>query len=315
TQWLADALATYLGEYGHRSAGELEFMQPRWADDPAPLLQTFRGYVLDPGQTSADDLVQRQLRRRLELQRAIDQRLTAHWWERLFPVRRALVRYYTRWAQRYAPLRENPKFYLLAVALEQRRVLLALAARLAQRGQLHDPTDVFFLFKEELATLVDHADEPLMTARLRNRARRRRAQYDIYAAHTPPPVLGAPPLAIPAAAAPKEEMRMLTGLAASQGVAEGLARVAATPEQGRELQTGEILVAKFTDPGWTPLFPLAAAVVTEIGGMLSHGAIVAREYGIPAVVNVRRATERIRTGQRIRVDGNRGTVDLLPDDA
>ena len=316
THWLAEALETYLSEYGHRSAGELELMEPRWADDSTPLFATFRGYVLSSGHTSADALVDRQRRAREEAERTIDRRLTAHWWERLFPIRRSLVRYFTRWAQRYAPMRENPKFVLLATTYQQRRVLMALAERLVDSGILHDPSDVFFLSHRELATLALRPSDALAGGRMRCRIRRRRAFYALAAARIPAPVLGAavetpPSLMTPAKAAAPDAPQTLRGLAASPGVAEGIARVAITPQEASGLQPGEILVARFTDPGWTPLFPLAAAVVTEIGGILSHGAIVAREYGVPAVVNVRNATQKIRSGRRLRVDGGAGTVDLL----
>ena len=102
----------------------------------------------------------------------------------------------------------------------------------------------------------------------------------------------------------------LSGTAASAGVVEGVAHVITDPQR-EVLQAGEILVAPFTDPGWTPLFVHAAGVVTEVGGLMTHGAVVAREYGIPAVVSVASATERIHTGQRIRVDGTRGFVEVL----
>jgi pyruvate,water dikinase len=101
---------------------------------------------------------------------------------------------------------------------------------------------------------------------------------------------------------------VLHGIAASSGVVRGRARVALTPEEGMELEPGEVLVAPFTDPGWTPLFTIAGAIVMDLGGLLSHGAIVAREYGIPAVVNTRTATAALRTGQEVTVDGDRGEV-------
>jgi rifampicin phosphotransferase len=127
-----------------------------------------------------------------------------------------------------------------------------------------------------------------------------------------------PPIAIssdgeiPSPAGDREGIpaKALPGTAASAGVVEGIARVITDPQR-EVLQAGEILVAPFTDPGWTPLFVHAAGVVTEVGGLMTHGAVVAREYGIPAVVSVASATERIHTGQRIRVDGTRGFVELL----
>jgi pyruvate,water dikinase len=102
----------------------------------------------------------------------------------------------------------------------------------------------------------------------------------------------------------------MAGTAASNGVVEGIARIVRDPDR-EVLRAGEVLIAPFTDPGWTPLFVHAAAVVTEVGGLMTHGAVVAREYGIPAVVSVQNATERIKTGQRIRVDGTRGFVLIL----
>jgi len=105
--------------------------------------------------------------------------------------------------------------------------------------------------------------------------------------------------------------RVLRGLAASTGVVEGVARLLESPSEGGRLGAGDVLVARFTDPGWTHLFPLAGAIVTEIGGVLSHGALVAREYGLPAVVNVEGATSSIRDGTRVRVNGSEGTVEVL----
>jgi pyruvate,water dikinase len=317
TAWLADEINDYLATYGHRSAGELEYAVPRWLDDPTPLLQTFQQYVASPEHTNADALAARQVRRRREAEAEIDRRLTRHWWERIVPARRTLVRFYTRWAQAYSPLRENPKFSLLEVAYEQRRLLLTLSGRLVARGVLRERDDVFFLVTEELERLVARPDDRLLAGRMRSRARRRRTQYAIYAVQTPPPVWGV--------AVGEEEgedvseevdgTTVLTGLGASPGVVEGRALVATTAAEGSKLQAGEILVAKFTDPACTPIFPLAGAVVTDIGGILSHGAIVAREYGIPAVVNVQRGTATIRSGQWLRVDGAAGTVTLLEGDS
>ena len=290
---------------------------PRWLDDPTPLLQTFQQYVASPGHTNADALMDRQVRRRRTAEVEIDRRLTRHWWERIVPARRTLVRFYARWAQRYAPLRENPKFSLLEVAYEQRRLLLVLADRLVARGVMAARDDVFFLLTDELERLVEQPTDGLLAGRTRSRARRRRTQYAIYVEQAPPPVWGVA-VGDETGDAEGEEVdgatasdTVLIGLAASPGVVEGRALVASTPEEGSKLRAGEILVAKFTDPGWTPIFPLAGAVVTDIGGILSHGAIVAREYGIPAVVNVQRGTATIRSGQWLRVDGAAGTVSLL----
>ena len=105
--------------------------------------------------------------------------------------------------------------------------------------------------------------------------------------------------------------RVFEGVPCSSGRVEGIARVVETLEEARTLQRGEILVARYTNPGWTPLFNLAGGVVIEEGGLLSHGAVVAREYGIPAVLRIEGATEILRTGQRLRIDGSLGTVEIL----
>jgi phosphohistidine swiveling domain-containing protein len=319
SRWLADGIDAFLAEYGHRSAGELELMEPRWSDDPALILRPFREYVLHPAQASAEELFERQVTSRQTTEAEIRARLRTGW-QRIFPWRWLILKDYLKWAQAYAPLRENPKFSFLALAQEQRRLLFELADRLVEQGGFDERDDVFFVFREELEQLVAEQGEgepsnAYAMGRTRSRVRRRRAQHTLWSQRQAPAVLG-PRLRMPEQA---PEMRpraarvneTLTGLGASPGVAEGEALVATTAAEGNRIVSGQVLIARFTDPGWTPVFPIAAAVVTDIGGRLSHGAIVAREYGIPAVVNVRRATETIVSGQRVRVDGTKGTVEIL----
>ena len=321
--WLAAELESFLRAYGHRGAAELELLMPRWGDDPTPVLTSFQSYVAHPERTSVEALVDRQRRAREAAAAEVDARLTARWWDRALPLRRAVVRNYAAWARRYAPLRENPKSAVLAVSHEMRRLLLVLGERLALRGVLREAEDVFFLDRAELATLVTALDseEALTIGRLRRRVARRRRFYAQALEREPAPMMPAPLAATPsgvhagedagATTVRGEEARVLRGLAASAGVTEGIARLLESPSAGGRLGAGEVLVARFTDPGWTHLFPLAGAVVTEIGGVLSHGALVAREYGLPAVVNVAGATQLIADGARVRVDGSAGTVELL----
>jgi pyruvate,water dikinase len=322
--WLADGIDAFLAEYGHRSAGELELMEPRWSDDPALILRPFREYVLHPTQASAEELFERQVRSRQTTEAEIRARLGTGL-QRFLPWRWLILKDYLKWAQAYAPLRENPKFSLLALVQQQRRLLFELADRLVEQGGFEERDDVFFVFREELEQLVAEQGEGepsnnyalgrYAMGRTRSRVRRRRAQYALWSQRNAPAVLGprlrmpeqSPELRPPAA----RVNETLTGLGASPGIAEGEALVATTAAEGNRIVSGQVLIARFTDPGWTPVFPIAAAVVTDIGGRLSHGAIVAREYGIPAVVNVRRATETIVSGQRVRVDGTKGTVEIL----
>lgn len=327
--WLRDALDQFMAEYGHRAAGELEISEPRWVEQPELILDTFRDYVLNPDSISPDELFERQRQASIRAQREIKERLYRN---RLGRLRWMLFKAQIKQARRLQPLRENPKFTLLELSQQQRRLWKALASRWHQRGLIEDPDDVYFLLFDELASLARRSNDPLAGARMRSRIRRRRLQYQLWKAFPAPPLRDryGEPIAVvpeqpqetpiaesvvqppaPPQEAPDDLPLTLRGIAASAGAAEGRAHVAESATSGRELTPGDILVARFTDPGWTPIFPLAAAVVTEIGGVLSHGAIVAREFGIPAVVNVQRATQQIRSGDLLKVDGSNGRVTIL----
>jgi pyruvate,water dikinase len=189
-----------------------------------------------------------------------------------------------------------------------RRALLEAGRRLAERGILREGDDVFFLNLTELGPVLAgrvEFDVPVTIAE-------RKAEFARNLSLTPPPVIVGrfdPDRSIPIAI--DETAKLLKGLAVSPGVVTGRARVILRADAEARVLPGEILVAPFTDPGWTPYFLPAAAIVVDLGGQLTHGSVVAREYGIPAVVNVGSATRIIRTGQVIQVDGNRGVVTIL----
>ena len=325
---LRQDLQAFLNEYGHRAAGELEAAQPRWIEQPALILSTFRDYVLQPDAESVDELIARQRKVRegaeQEMRDALGSSLVG-------TIRWQYLRSLIRQAQTLQPLRENPKFTLLELSLQQRRLWKELASRWIERSIIDDNDDVYYLLFDELTTLTRRSDDAVVAARMRSRIRRRRSQFEAWTSVPAPPLRDrfgtplstpstakedsqeAPPSSPPTVLAPSAETLpiVLRGISGSIGAAEGRAHVAESPEAGRELIPGHILIARFTDPGWTPIFPLAAAVVTEIGGVLSHGAIVAREFGIPAVVNVREVTQQVRSGDLIRVDGASGQVTII----
>ncbi|MDE2966888.1 MAG: PEP-utilizing enzyme [Chloroflexota bacterium] len=318
--WLRDELDEFMAEYGHRAAGELEAAEPRWVERPELILDTFRDYVLHPERNDPDEILERQRSTRIEAETEIRERLYQHPLGRLrWPLFRAQIKQ----ARRLQPLRENPKFSLLELSLQQRRLWKELAERWIERGVINDPDDIYYLLFDELATLTRRSGDTVIASRMRSRIRRRKLQFEEWKTSQAPPLrdrFGDPTLSAggeaPEASVAKTEPAadlplMLRGIAASTGEAEGRAHVADSAATGRELTPGQILVARFTDPGWTPIFPLAAAVVTEIGGVLSHGAIVAREFGIPAVVNVQKATQQIRSGDLLRVDGSSGQVTIV----
>jgi pyruvate,water dikinase len=192
-----------------------------------------------------------------------------------------------------------------------RYALLALGEQLQRRGVCADRTDPFFLRIEELHWLLDPARVPEARARIT----RRRAAYEHHLTLEPPTVVKGrydpaqhPPDQVDAG------LTSLTGVPVNPGVVTAPARVILRAGAD-QVRPGEVLVAPYTDPGWTPCFLNAAALVTDLGGLLSHGSIVAREYGLPAVVNTLHATRRIRTGMLVTVDGGRGTVTLPAADA
>lgn len=328
-RWLRQDLDGFIDEYGHRAAGELEIAEPRWVERPELILDTFRDYVLHPGELGVAESIERQRQTRLEAERQIKDQLYRNV---LGYLRWPLFRAQIYQARRLQPLRENPKFTLLELSQQQRMLWKELTARWIDAGLISGEDDLYYLLFEELATLGRRASDPTVGARMRSRIRRRRAQYAEWKKTAAPPlrdrhgdVFGIGSVSVDAVVshvaaedAPEADTEdeselpiTLRGIAASAGVAEGRAHVADSPAVGREIKSGQILVARFTDPGWTPIFPIAAAVVTEIGGVLSHGAIVAREFGIPAVVNVQRATQTIRSGDLLRIDGANGQVTIL----
>jgi len=287
--------------HGHHTSGELDVARPRWSECPDYVLGLLRSYLAAPPEARPEHWQQRRQVERAEL--------LGDCRRRLGPLRRTVFDWLVRTAPAGLALRENFKSEAIRVLAVARQRLVELGRRLAQRGVLASSDDVFFLQLEELVPLVLSS----APADLQQRIARRRADYVYFQQLTPPPVIVGEfdPRQAASAAPTGERPRLLRGLPVSAGVAVGPARVIVTPGRGDELQAGEVLVAPFTDPGWTPYFLTAAGVVMDMGGQLSHGSIVAREYGLPAVVNVGCGTRAIRTGQLVRVDGDHGTVTLL----
>ena len=317
--WLAwrARLDAYLAEHGH-TVFNLDFANPVPADDPSSTLETLRFFV-------ADEAGDHDPRRRQERTVAIRERSTEAVLERLDPLRRRLFRSLLDRAQQAAPMREDA---LAEVGLGWpvlRGLLLELGRRLVTHGLLQHADDVFWLTMAELSTACDTldrrtGDEPLWSAADRTSQAglltERLATWRGQKAVTPPGYLPRDGwLRIFDSFMPTHEGEqtgpVLKGLAASSGVVEGVARVLDSPAELATMRPGEVLVASITTPAFTPLFAMASAVVTDVGGMLSHSSIVAREYGIPAVLGTGVATRRISTGDRLRVDGNAGTVTLL----
>jgi pyruvate,water dikinase len=237
----------------------------------------------------------------------VERRLAASRLARLVPWKRWLFRWLLGTVHDCLPLRENEKHYALRGYLGIRRVLLEIGRRLVP-GHLQVPEDVFFLTWSELEEWEAMTGEARLGCAQAIPERRRR--WEALGPVEAPFIVRSDGLPVPAEVSPEAEAGVLRGTAASPGRAVGRARVVREAGEGVRLIKGEILVAPTTDPGWTPLFLNAAGLVMEVGGVLCHGAIVAREYGLPAVVGVSGATDRIRDGDEVIVDGSAGTVGL-----
>jgi len=291
----------FMAEHGHHCRGELEFFNARWSERPDYVLGWLRSNLRSIG--TIDPLVRH---RSLAIER---EALTGQCLRQLRnPVKRRLFAWSLRRVQRLAVDRENWKNEIIRQLAALRRVLLVLGTRFQRAGRLSNADDVFFLELTEIESLA----QGRIDFDIGQRVLERRAEYERNKTFTPPPVVAGRFDPNKYAGLQIDlDVKELKGIAVSPGVASGKARVILRTDEHQHVEAGEILVAPFTDPAWTPYFLPAAGVVMDQGGILSHGAIIAREYGIPAVVNVGPATKIIKTGQRIQVDGDRGMVTLL----
>ncbi|GAA1260218.1 PEP/pyruvate-binding domain-containing protein [Arthrobacter pascens] len=288
----------FLEQYGHRAVAEIDLGMPRWRDDPTHILGVLANYLRLEDPALAPD---RQFRRAEAEAEAQIARLVAEASSR-GRVRGAIVRAALRRARLFIGLRERPKYQIVLALAEARRQVAATGAELARRGRIARADDVFFLDFAEVRQALGGTDMQDLVAR-------RQGAYSLELDRRRIPRMllsdGTEPETVLSAGAAADGA--LAGSPASAGTVTAPARVILDPV-GAHLEPGEILVAPSTDPGWTPLFLTAGGLVMEMGGPNSHGAVVAREYGIPAVVGVPDATSRLRTGQQITVDGGAGTV-------
>nr|WP_085955992.1 PEP/pyruvate-binding domain-containing protein [Kineosphaera limosa] len=302
-------LAGFLDRWGDRAVAEIDLGMPRWREEPDHLLGVLRNYArLGPAQaaqTAVDPAAQFEAAA-VSAQQAVEDLLARV----PNPARRAALGFALDRARRLIGLRESPKLGLITLLARAREQTLLIGAELAADGLLDAPQDVAFLDVIELRQAIEGAD-------LRARVAAVRADYDaeLRRRHIPRLLLSdGTELEALAGPAAETDKNTLTGTPASSGVVTATARVVTDPV-GAHLEPGEILVAPSTDPGWTPLFLTAGGLVMEMGGSNSHGAVVAREYGIPAVVGVPHACTRLHTGDRLRVDGAAGTIRIEPADS
>jgi pyruvate,water dikinase len=302
---IGQQLQTYLDRYGHR-VYDLDFVEPTQAEEPLPVLLSLKAQVERPGRD-----VQA---RRADIARERD-RLIEATARSLDPLRRGLFLKILRLAWRLAPYREEALFYVGVAWPALRRLALELGRRLADRGALERPDDVFYLTSAELLLLSQEENGLAQLARERRALREARKRLHPPAAVPPSATMKWGPIDISRFETQKRNVDQgptLRGFAVSPGRVTAPASVILSPDDFGAMQTDAILVCPTTTPAWTPLFAQARGLVTDIGGIGAHGSIVAREYGIPAVMGTGAATRRIQTGDVITVDGDAGTVSLSP---
>lgn len=303
------AMHEFLEAFGHRSVYESELANPRWSEDPSYLLEEIR-LLVDRGDLDARERTARKTRDAAEGEVA-----------RLSWMSRPVVRWLTDRARRGAALREAGRSALIAAAGCSRAICLEAGRRMVAAGLLELEDDVFHLSWADLETYLrgewDGAGARLLVADRKRQAAEWMAvdapEYLVLdgegkPAELPPDFRPLKRRADTQVTEKRKEGLVLFGLGASAGRATGPCRVIRHPADGNTLKPGEVLVAPSTDPGWTPLFLRAGAVVTQIGGHLSHAAIVAREYGLPAVLNVPRILTSVHDAQLLTVDGDVGRV-------
>jgi phosphohistidine swiveling domain-containing protein len=298
----------FLANYGHRDPVH-NFMFPSWKEDPRTLLAVIDSMAEAEAETFREESIQKmnELRRQTERDVVRDLMRGAG---RLRLLRLLLFRVLLRFARVYMALRENQQFTIGRGFPLVRRALLRLGTILAERGVLDSPFDIFFIRHKEIlhedlgSLLKDQVD-----------IQERMKRFHVFCGMEHPMVLsGREEKDLMAELfeneLPKED-ETITGIGASPGVYTGRARIILDPKDLDMLEKGEVLVCHTTNPAWTPVFSMAGAIIADIGGMLSHGAVVAREFGIPAVLGTTEATRRIASGDQVEVDGGKGTVRIV----
>lgn len=294
-----EQLAHFLQRHGHRCPNELELLNPRWAEAPEQIIEMVANYLRAKESVNPLEVEERRQQRRAEAVAAVETGLD--------PVRRAIFRAVLKKAQQAIIIRDNSRYFMAKFIFPMRALYAHLGQRWAERGWLQQSDDIFFLTASEVEALVENGVSLTSPRTWQTHVANRRIAYEYWLTIIAPDALG--PDGEPIIEDAKD-LHMLEGIPASSGCARGYARIVQDVREAMQLTAGDILVTQATDPGWTPVFPLVSGIVLEIGGQLSHGAIVAREYAVPAVVNVQGAMRSIQDGQMITVDGTHGRVYL-----
>ncbi|NOY72805.1 MAG: pyruvate, phosphate dikinase [Gammaproteobacteria bacterium] len=289
-----NAFTIFLEQYGHRAIYEIDFSRPRWNEDPSYLLNTIKNAI---GKPVLAGIKARQKKNAKQAWQVVEKQFS-------WPIRR-VIRVVVNRALEGAAVREMAKSVYVRFLIPVRALILEVGTRLVNRRLIETQNDVAYCDFSEIISIIQGEWDGKELAMI---IEERKENQKTLEAQVAPDIIVNDVPRIVSSAPTTFDQNALKGVAVAAGYAEGVACVIQSPEQGTEMSEGEVLVAPSTDPGWTPLFLHASALVMETGGYLSHGSIVAREYGIPAVVNVPGIMQEIKNGDALSVDGNLGCV-------
>jgi phosphohistidine swiveling domain-containing protein len=297
-------IARFMEKYGMRGVGEIDFGQARWREDPTPIMHTLQSY-LNIDEASAPDALfvkgQQAASNAIEKIATKARKQTGGW------LKEKMARGAARRVRLLMGARESPKFFAIRTMGIARKALLEVGEEFTQAGTIERAEDLVFLKLDELEALAKNESRDWKALIVERRATYER---ELRRRQVPRILVSDGRAFYEGLGSETDTGTMITGSPVSPGVAEGTVHIIFDPN-GAQLVPGEILVCPGTDPAWTPLFMAASGLITEVGGMMTHGSVVAREYGIPAVVGVHQATTRLKNGQRIRIDGTAGKIVVL----
>jgi pyruvate,water dikinase len=287
----------FLKIYGHRSP-KYDLIYPSWGDDPDLVLELVLSYLNSDSPHKPKDMEIRGIKDRKRATALVLNNLNSRFIDKLIPVKRMVFLKLLSLAQKYMELRENQQFYIGQGYPIARRTVLEIGSRFGKVGIISEPSDVFFLKMDEIRDIVYKKEVKDIDKKIV----KRKSDFEAFKNIEPPAIITKD--------GPREwaTKNILKGIGGSPGMASGKVRIISDISEFCRFKEGEILVSPTTNPSWTPLFIMASAVVTEVGGMLSHGAVVAREYQIPAVLGLKNATKILKDGQQITVDGAKGII-------
>lgn len=299
----------FLNYYGGRGLGEIDLGRKRWAEDPQYVFETLANFLKIESMDKAPDVIfaagSKSAEEAIEkLARQV--RMRKNGW-----LKSRLIRFFARRVRQLMGVRESPKFFAVRLFWLIRQALITTGSEFAAAGDIEEPEDLFFMTFSELKEFANHKDNEWKKLIV---ARKQEYQHEMLRKQIPRLLLSDGRAFYGGVSSTNQSDQGISGSPVSPGSVSGRVRVVLNPT-GAGLLPGEIMVCPGTDPSWTPLFLTAAGLVMEVGGMMTHGAVVAREYGIPAIVGVEQATTRLQTGQLVRIDGSSGQIQILDEES